>query len=217
MEFFNGQLKRLLRRSQRLETLPDGFSIKRKRLTVHQHHSAEVVTVTDPNQSRPKADGMVTAEPGLSLAVLTADCQPVLFADREAGVIGASHAGWGGTLGGVLEATIDAMLALGAKRDAITAVIGPSISQRCYEVGAEFLDRFIDEDPRTERYFASGAGDKYLFNLPGYGLHRLRDAGVNAEWTRHCTYDDPDRFYSYRRTTHQKEADYGRQISAIVI
>lgn len=184
-------------------------------VTVHQCHSADVVTVTEPLRDKPKADAMVTKTPGLALGILTADCQPVLFADAKAGVIGAAHAGWGGTLSGVLEATIDAMIALGAAADGITAVIGPSISQRAYEVGPEFLDRFIAEDPETERYFINGAPDKYLFNLPGYGLHRLRAAGVDAEWTRHCTYADPERFYSYRRTTHNKEADYGRQISTI--
>lgn len=184
-------------------------------VTLHQHHSADVVTVSAPLDGKPKADAMVSDAPGVALGVLTADCQPVLFADAEAGVIGAAHAGWGGTLKGVLEATVDAMLKLGATREKIKAVIGPSISQRAYEVGPEFFDRFRAEDPDSERFFANGASDKYLFNLPGYGLYRLRQQGVDAEWTRHCTYSDPDRFYSYRRTTHAKEADYGRQISAI--
>jgi len=148
--------------------------------------------------------------------VLTADCQPVLFADAEAGVIGAAHAGWQGALNGVLEETVTAMEALGATREDICAVIGPTISQRAYEVGPEFIERFLDDDPDNARFFANSEGDKYQFDLPAYGLYRLRSAGVgHAEWTRHCTYSDPARFYSYRRTTHRKEVDYGRLIAAI--
>jgi hypothetical protein len=159
---------------------------------------------------------MVTDRPGLALAILTADCMPVLFADAEAGVIGAAHAGWRGALDGILEATLEAMETLGAERENIAAVIGPCISQRAYEVGPEFLDRFLGEDPDSEWYFANGDGDRYLFDLAGYGLARLRDAGVGtAEWTRHCTYSDPDLFYSYRRSVHAAEADYGRLISVI--
>lgn len=185
-------------------------------VTVNQVHSPDVVTVTGPLDGKPRADAMVTATPGLALAVLTADCQPVLFADPQAGVIGAAHAGWRGALDGVLEATVDAMEALGAKREAISAVIGPCISQAAYEVGPEFLDAFRDEDPANTRFFANGAGDRLLFDLPGFGLHRLRAAGVGqAEWVRHCTYRDSDRFYSFRRTTHSGEADYGRLISVI--
>ncbi len=183
---------------------------------VHQVHSADVVTVTAPLPDRPRADAMVTATPGLALTVLTADCQPVLFADHAAQVIGAAHAGWRGALDGVLEATLDAMEALGANRADTVAVIGPTISQRAYEVGPEFLDDFMIEDPGNVRFFANGKEDRMMFDLPGYGLHRLRQAGIGlAEWTRHCTYDDPARFFSYRRATHAKEADYGRLISAI--
>jgi YfiH family protein len=183
---------------------------------VHQVHSADVVTVTGPLETKPRADGLVTREKGVALSVLTADCQPVLFADHEAGVIGAAHAGWRGTLDGVLEATLAAMEALGAQRARTHAVIGPSISQRAYEVGPELFDTFLAEDSDSARYFAQGAGDRLQFDLPGFGLHRLRTAGIGAaEWTRHCTYSDPQRFYSYRRTTHSKEADYGRLISAI--
>lgn len=130
-------------------------------------------------------------------------------------MIGAAHAGWRGALAGVLEATVDAMIALGARREAINAVIGPTISQRNYEVGQDFLEAFVAEDPEYVRFFAGGAGDRMHFDLPAFGLHRLREAGVRAEWTRHCTYADPDRFFSYRRATHVKEADYGRLISVI--
>ncbi|SMC64221.1 peptidoglycan editing factor PgeF [Primorskyibacter flagellatus] len=193
-----------------MEVSPDHLA------SVHQVHSADVVHVDAPQTDpRPQADALVTATPGIALAVLTADCQPVLFADHEARVIGAAHAGWRGALDGVLEATVDAMEGLGARRAQIHAVIGPSISQRAYEVGAEFFDNFLDEDPQNARFFANGDGDRLHFDLTGFGLHRLRAAGVNAEWTRHCTYSDADRFYSYRRATHAKEADYGRLISTI--
>jgi YfiH family protein len=185
--------------------------------SVHQIHSPDVITLTEPvTGEKPKADALVTRTPGIALAILTADCQPVLFADTENGVIGAAHAGWKGALAGVLESTIDAMEALGAKRETIAAVIGPTISQRAYEVGPEFLDTFLAEGDEYSRFFANGDGDRYLFDLPAFGLHRLREAGVgHAEWTRHCTYSDPERFYSYRRTTHAGEADYGRLISVI--
>ncbi len=185
-------------------------------VTVNQVHSADVVTVTAPLADRPRADAMVTATPGLALAVLTADCQPVLFADPQAQVIGAAHAGWRGARDGVLEATVEAMEALGARRNRIRAVIGPTISQRAYEVGPEFVEGFIDDDRDNARFFANGAGDRALFDLPAFGLHRLRSLGLaEAEWTRHCTYSDAERFYSYRRTTHAGEADYGRLLSAI--
>ncbi|WP_170758395.1 peptidoglycan editing factor PgeF [Ruegeria lacuscaerulensis] len=184
---------------------------------VHQVHSPTVVTVDGPiSGEKPQADAVVTATPGLALTILTADCQPVLFADIDANVIGAAHAGWRGALDGVLEATLDAMETLGAKRQNTVAVIGPTISQRAYEVGPEFLDDFVADSPDNLRFFANGNGDRLQFDLPSFGLHKLRQAGVGqAEWTRHCTYSDPDRFYSYRRSTHTKEADYGRLISAI--
>jgi polyphenol oxidase len=196
--------------AQAMEVAPDCL------VTVHQVHSADVVHVTGPVADKPRADAMVTASPDVALAILTADCQPVLFADPEAQVIGAAHAGWRGALDGVLEATVAAMEGLGADRNNIIAVIGPSISQSAYEVGPEFLDDFLAEDIQNTRFFIQGSGDRMKFDLPGYGLHRLREAGVgHAVWTRHCTYADPDRFFSYRRTTHAGEADYGRLISAI--
>lgn len=185
-------------------------------VTLHQVHSAQVVHATAPLTDRPRADAMVTATPGLALGVLTADCQPVLLADARARVVGAAHAGWRGALDGVLEATVAAMEGLGATRARITAVIGPSISQAAYEVGPEFLEDFIADDPDNARFFAGGQDGRYHFDLPGFGLQRLRRAGVgHAEWTRHCTYADAGRFYSYRRATHAGEADYGRLVSAI--
>lgn len=183
---------------------------------VHQIHSADVVTVTAPHQAPLRADALVTAVPGLALTILTADCQPVLFADAEAGVVGAAHAGWRGALGGVLEATVSAMEALGADRGRIAAIIGPTISQRAYEVGPEFFEAFLAEDSGYDRFFAGGAGDRVQFDLPSFGLYRLREAGVGeAAWTGHCTYSDAERFFSYRRSVHRHEADYGRLLSAI--
>ncbi|WP_225029319.1 peptidoglycan editing factor PgeF [Xinfangfangia pollutisoli] len=185
-------------------------------VTVNQVHSADVVSVSAPLTDRPRADALVTATPGLALAVLTADCQPVLFADPKARVIGAAHAGWRGAFEGVLEATLEAMEALGARRGDIAAVIGPTISQPAYEVGQEFFETFADEDRANTRFFINGQGDRLLFDLPAYGLHRLRLAGVgHAEWTRHCTYRDSERFFSYRRATHAGEQDYGRLIASI--
>ncbi|MGH1368516.1 MAG: peptidoglycan editing factor PgeF [Maritimibacter sp.] len=194
-----------------MEVAPDAL------VTLHQTHSPRVVTVHEPfSETPPEADAMVTNTPGLALGILTADCEPVLFADQKAGVVGAAHAGWKGALDGVLEATVDAMVALGAQRSAITAVVGPTISQGAYEVGPEFMERFLDCDMELGRFFAGGRGDRVHFDLPAFGVHRLREAGVgHAEWTRHCTYQDADRFYSFRRSVHKKEADYGRLISVI--
>lgn len=184
-------------------------------ISVRQVHSDVAVTV---NGAAPDghADAMVTATPGMALGILTADCQPILLAEASAGVVGAVHAGWKGALAGVIEATVDAMERLGALRHKINAVVGPSISQTHYEVGPDFMDRFMEDDLANARFFAGGRGDRVHFNLPAYGLDRLRQAGIaHAEWTRHCTYADPDRFYSYRRSVHNQEADYGRLISII--
>lgn len=187
--------------------------------TVKQVHSADVVTLRAGADleaiGKTEADGIVTDQPGIAIAVLTADCQPVLLADAQAGVIGAAHAGWRGALAGVLEATVDAMRALGATE--IRAVIGPTISQRAYEVGEELLDQFLAEDPDYHRFFSGGPNGRPMFDLPSFGLSRLRAAGVEAEWSRHCTYSDPERFFSYRRSTHEGQVDYGRLISAIAL
>lgn len=183
---------------------------------VHQVHSADAVHAKGPMTSGAKADGLVTATEGIALSILTADCQPVLFADNKARVIGAAHAGWKGALNGVLEATISQMEELGANRDHIAAVIGPSISQTNYEVGPEFRDTFIAANASFDRFFLQGHEDRFQFDLPSFGLDRLRQSGIKrAAWTHHCTYSDPARFYSYRRSVHQKQADYGRLIAAI--
>lgn len=187
-------------------------------VTVHQTHSAIALPVTGPLAHPMEADAMVTATRGIALGILTADCQPVLFADVQAGVIGAAHAGWKGAKNGVLEATLDAMEELGAHRHNIHAAIGPCISQAAYEVGPEFFETFTDDDPEARRFFANGARDRMLFDLPAYGLWRLRRANIgHAEWCGHCTYASPDRFFSYRRSVHAGDADYGRLISAICL
>lgn len=184
---------------------------------LHQTHSARAVVAEDvPQGPPPDADAIVTNRPGLVLAVLTADCAPVLFADHAAGVVGAAHAGWKGALAGVLEATIDAMESLGADRARTVAVVGPTIGQRAYEVGPEFLDDFLADNHENARFFAQGVGDRLQFDLPSFVLHRMRSLGVEtAEWLRHCTYTNPELFFSYRRSVHEKQAGYGRMISTI--
>jgi YfiH family protein len=185
--------------------------------TVHQVHSADVVYVEHPwpQAERPRADAMITDRPNLLLGILTADCAPVLFADAEAGVIGAAHAGWRGALAGVTDATIAAMERLGARRERIRAAVGPCIAQPSYEVDEEFRDRFLEADVENGRFFVAGAAGKPHFDLPGYVAERLRAAGVEPEILGFDTYADPDRFYSYRRASHRREADYGRQVSLI--
>jgi len=186
-------------------------------LSLHQVHSATVVVAGPLGWGeRPRADGVVTDVPGLALGILTADCAPVLLADAEAAVVGAAHAGWRGAVDGVIEATVAAMERLGARAARIVAAVGPTISQRAYEVGPEFFDRFQSEEAGYERFFAPGHGDRLRFDLPGFVLSRLRAAGVaDAGWIGACTWSDPDRFFSYRRATQAGEADYGRLLSAI--
>ena len=187
-------------------------------VSLNQVHSAIVHTLP-AWEARPEGDAMVTATPGLALGILTADCAPVLFADPKARVIGAAHAGWKGAHGGVLEATLDAMEKLGALRDRIQAVIGPCISQDAYEVGWEFRDRFLELGLKQRRFFVpSGKEGHYRFDLPGYVAHRLTAAGAGSvESLGICTYPPENGFFSFRRTTHAGEPDYGRQISAIVL
>lgn len=186
--------------------------------TVHQVHSPTVVYVEQPweQDRRPHADAMVTDRPGLLLGVLTADCAPVLFADEEAGIVAAAHSGWRGAIGGVNEATIEAMEELGARRERIVAAVGPSVEQKSYEVDDAFRDRFVEQNQANGRFFVAGPAGKPHFDLTGYILYRLSDAGVaKAEGLRLDTYSDPDRFYSFRRSTHRNEPSYGRQISMI--
>ena len=188
--------------------------------TVHQVHSAEAVIADQPwpQDERPRADGLVTDTPNLLLGILTADCAPVLFADHQAVVVGAAHAGWRGALAGVTDATIEAMEELGARRDHIHAAVGPCIGQPSYEVDETFRARFLDADGDNMRFFVDGPAGKPHFDLEGYVVHRLIAAGIEeVEALNLDTYADPDRFFSYRRSTHRREADYGRQLSAIAI
>ncbi|PKQ09281.1 MAG: peptidoglycan editing factor PgeF [Alphaproteobacteria bacterium HGW-Alphaproteobacteria-12] len=192
-----------------------------KLLTVHQTHSPDVIEVTDPwtPESAPHADAMVTTTPGIALGILAADCAPVLFADTRANVIGAAHAGWKGAFTGVLEATIDAMIGLGAKRNTIAAAIGPCISKDAYEVGPEFRGRFLDADGDNDKWFhPSDKRDHFLFDLPGYVEARLEAADIGTlAILGHCTFQESRRFFSYRRATHRREPDYGRHISALML
>ncbi len=187
--------------------------------TPHQTHSSDVLVVREPWEGeRPVADAVVTDVQGLALGILTADCGPVLFADHRAGIIGAAHAGWKGATGGIVENTVETMESLGARRGSITASLGPTISQRNYEVGPEFVERVLALDSRNERFLEPAPRPGHaLFDLPAYILSRLAAAGVDARWTGECTYANPERFFSYRRTTHRGEPDYGRQISSILI
>ncbi|MBV1689783.1 peptidoglycan editing factor PgeF [Novosphingobium sp. G106] len=184
----------------------------------YQIHSPDCVTVGEPwsDAERPQADALVTDRPGLLLGIVTADCTPVLFADREAGVIGAAHAGWKGAIGGVTDRTIEAMEALGARRSAISAAIGPTIAQASYEVDEGFRERFFSADSANERFFEAGKPDHWQFDLPAYVAARLAGAGIGQVATLGLdTYAVPDRFYSFRRATHRGEPAYGRQMSLI--
>lgn len=188
-------------------------------LTAYQVHSPDVVVAETPwGDNRPKVDAMVTRVPGLALGVTAADCGPVLFADPAARVIGAAHAGWKGALTGVLEATIGAMETLGASRENITAAIGPLIRQRSYEVGPEFVTRFKQADASFVRFFETSARAGHaMFDLGGFIRMRLEAAGLAAiDDLGIDTYSDP-RFFSYRRSVHNKDGDYGRQIHALVL
>jgi YfiH family protein len=154
----------------------------------------------------------------MAIGILTADCAPILFCDQAAGIVGAAHSGWQGALKGIVQNTIKEMVDLGADISNIQAVVGPCISQKNYEVGKEFLENFLLEDQYNMRFFANGKTNKYHFDLPGFCLHSLRNAGViNPEWTGHCTYEDSDKFYSYRKSKHLGEPDYGRLISVITL
>jgi YfiH family protein len=188
--------------------------------TVHQIHSAEVVVAQAPwpQDQRPRADAMITDKPNLLLGILTADCAPVLFADHQAVVIGAAHAGWRGALAGVSDATIEAMERLGARRERIHAAVGPCIAQASYEVDEAFRARFLEANSDNARFFVRGPAGKPHFDLEAYVVHRLIAAGVGeVEELNLDTYANTDRFFSYRRATHRGQADYGRQLSAIAI
>jgi hypothetical protein len=189
-------------------------------LSVWQVHSADVVVVDGPwAGERPKADALVTATPGLALSIATADCGPLLFADAKAGVIGAAHAGWQGAFKGIVDNTLAAMERLGARRGDVAVAIGPMLSQANYEVGPEFVARFVERNAGNADFFAPAARESHaLFDLPAFLRRDLDRAGVGrVEDLSLCTYADETRFYSYRRATHRKEPDYGRLICAIAL
>lgn len=199
-------------RRRAVEAVRPGASL----VTLYQVHSATAVVVDAPfaDDARPRADALVTDRPGLLLGILTADCAPVLFADTQAGIVGAAHAGWRGAVGGVLEATVERMVDLGANRDRIGAAIGPSIAQSSYEVDDDFR-RALGDDAAC--FFSSGnRPDRHQFDLEGYAAARLARAGVRTiDRLGLDTYADPARFFSYRRATHAGEPTYGRQIALI--
>jgi YfiH family protein len=186
-------------------------------LTAYQIHSARAVQADGPWSERPEADAVVTTTPGVACGALSADCAPILLADGQAKVVAAAHAGWRGALGGVIEATLQLMEANGARRDRVVAAVGPCIAQASYEVGSDFLDRFSQTAPGSERFFAPGcAADKRQFDLPGFVLWRLAQAGVEqAEWIGRDTCADEVLFFSNRRAVLRGEPDYGRLLSAI--
>ncbi|WP_273242617.1 peptidoglycan editing factor PgeF [Hyphomonas atlantica corrig.] len=207
---------------------PDAVATNRERvratlsaralLSCYQIHSSDAVHVTSPWTVRPEADAMVTTEPGLALCILTADCTPVLFADPDAGVIGAAHAGWKGAIGGVLDSTVSAMTQLGASPGRIRAAIGPTIQQASYEVGPEFRDTFLVASPESEALFIPGKADRFQFDLPGYcrqrldrlGVHSVHDSGLDT-----CALEKD--YFSNRRRNHRGEPDYGRNASVIML
>jgi YfiH family protein len=190
-------------------------------ITAYQIHSPHVVVADEPwsVESRPKADAIVTRTPWLAIGVSTADCGPLLFADAQARVIGAAHAGWRGAFSGVIEGTIAAMEKLGADRGRISVALGPLIRQKNYEVSQSFVDEFLRTDEAYARFFAPAAREGHaMFDLPGFIASRLAQSGIeHFEDIEVCTYSDPDRFYSYRRSTHRAEPDYGRHVNAIVL
>jgi YfiH family protein len=188
-----------------------------KLVTLYQVHSGDCITVTAPFEAeRPRADALVTDRPGLALGILTADCAPVLFADVEAGVVGAAHAGWKGAIGGVTDSTILAMESLGARRDRIAAAIGPCIARASYEVDDAFARRFEQDDPANERFFAPARAGHHQFDLEAYVAQRIASAGVTRIAALGLdTYADETRFFSFRRATHRGEPGYGRQIALI--
>lgn len=202
------------RMARHLSVAPDNL------VSLYQVHSPDVAVVTGPwLGERPRADAMVTTAPGVALGVSSADCGPILFADAEARVIGGAHSGWKGAFSGVVAATVTAMEKLGARRERIVAVLGPTISAGAYEVGPEFVERFKQENATFGRFFKGSERPAHaMFDLPGFIAHKAQEAGIGLFVDLGlCTYGDERRFFSYRRTTHRGEPDYGRLISAIAL
>ncbi|EJF75657.1 peptidoglycan editing factor PgeF [Bartonella alsatica] len=200
--------------------IADYFNVEVQNLvTVNQIHSCEVVVINQPFiDEPPKADALVTTTKDLAIGVLTADCGPILFADPQAGVIAATHAGWRGSLNGIIEKTISVMEKQGAKRQSITAALGPCIGPCHYEVTSEFYNQFIDYNSKFQKYFLkTDKINHFHFNLWAFIMNQLKEAGVHASCVELCTYQDEQRFFSYRRAIHHNVPDYGRQISAILL
>jgi hypothetical protein len=218
--FVSGDAAETVARNRAIAMERLGFSPDRL-VTCHQLHSSTVITVEKPwpHDAPPRADGLVTRGSGIALGILTADCAPILFADAVANVIGAAHGGWRGALGGIMEATLDGMEALGAKRARIRAGIGPCIAQRSYEVGPEFPAPFLSDDPASKAYFAPAVRTgHFLFDLPGYIEGRLTRAGVAViDRAAHDTVAEDMDFFSYRRACLRGEPVYGRALSAIAL
>ena len=203
------------RMARHLDVTPDRF------LSAYQIHSPQAVVADTPwtNDARPRADAIVTKTPGLAIGISTADCGPLLFADEQARVIGAAHAGWRGAFSGVMENTIEAMEKLGADRSSIKVSLGPLIRQGNYEVSQDFVDQFVRENESHSRFFAPAERARHaMFDLPGFIAARIEKSGITQfQDLGLCTYADPERFYSYRRSTHRAAPDYGRHINAIVL
>lgn len=194
----------------------DGFPL----CTARQIHSEKVITLDEPwtIENRPEADGLVTKKKNIALGILTADCAPVLFVDEKSGVIGACHAGWKGAKTGIVENTVSAMVNLGAKPENIVAVIGPCIGPESYEVGQEFYDNFVNDNQKNKVFFKSKSGGKYLFDLPKYVENRLKKLNLKTvKWVGKDTLSSEKEFFSYRRSCLNKEKDYGRQLSVIIL
>ena len=195
------------------------MGINQSRLVfVHQIHSSDVITIKKQTAAPVKGDALVTAIKKIALSILTADCQPVLFVDKKNGIIGAAHAGWKGAFTGVLQNTIKSMKAIGAEQDHISATIGPSISQKNYEVGPEFFDALYNDDKYNKIFFYKGNSDRFHFDLVNYSIYQIKKSGVRSvNYIDSCTYENPDLYFSHRRSVHKSEPDYGRMISTIML
>ena len=210
--------KKIIHRNRVL--VANSMGISQSRLVfVHQIHSSDVITIKNKIHTSPvKGDALVTANKMIALSILTADCQPVLFLDKKNGIIGAAHAGWKGAFTGILQNTIKSMKAIGSEPDHISVTIGPSISQKNYEVGPEFFDTLCKDYKYNEKFFFKGNKDRFHFDLVGYSIYQIKKSGVRkVNYVDSCTYENPDLYFSYRRSVHKSEPDYGRMISTIML
>lgn len=210
--------KKIINRNRVL--VANSMGISQSRLVfVHQVHSSDVITIKNKIHTSPvKGDALVTANKKIALSILTADCQPVLFLDKKNGIIGAAHAGWKGAFTGILQNTIKSMKAIGSEPDHISVTIGPSISQKNYEVGPEFFDTLCKDYKYNEKFFFKGNKDRFHFDLVGYSIYQIKKSGVRkVNYVDSCTYENPDLYFSYRRSVHKSEPDYGRMISTIML